>query len=425
MTGLAAGSARAAENDTTSTAWTDVTSSTTVDASVPSTSFDGQVDLEEQGSTQERRGYFAVTVTGVPSNATGVALTGRFFKRHATQAGTLELHSTSSFDETTLVYNNAPAVGSLVDTESLSGSGTGEYFEMSLGSVSGNGTYYYVFTAPSTQNAWLYVASDDYTGSCVPTCQDQATEDAARRPKVKATWNTWTLTSSNDFSDSTSWLTAWYQYDTRLSSGVCTRPSHAAVTSGVLRLRMAYRSTGTGNGSPACGAEWYTGTAALRTSYGGTDIAVQFDMKLTPSGVTGVNAWQNWVMGWPSSGTVNWWDAEQDFLEGVNSGSGAMNLHYQNTNPCCVSQTISFDKTAWHNYRVEVLSTTHKVRIYVDGTLAVDYTGDADTVMTAARYFILQQECYAGGSSAGACPSGTTGEVWMDYDNLKTYTLAV
>jgi PKD repeat protein len=236
---------------------------------------------------------------------------------------------------------------------------------------------------------------------------------------------TWTTLASYDFTDG-AFPAAFYAYDTRLASGICTRSSHATVVNGALELKLSYEASGSGYGSPSCGAEWYAGTVAARSAYGGSDIAIEFDAQLVPSGVTNVGSHQNWAMGWKASANpLPWYQTEQDFCEGRLLNYCQTYLHYQDGSPCCIDGPgYTYDKTAWHHWRFESLSTTHQVRVYLDGNLVWDYQGDATTVTTGARIWILQQEC-ASDTSSYVCPSGTVGTVLQRYDNIVLQRLAV
>jgi parallel beta-helix repeat protein len=113
-----------------------------VDASAPGTNF-GTALYVRADASPVRRAYLRFNVQGVGSSTSAVL---RFFAESSSHGG-LEAHSVSStsWDETSINYNNAPAVGATLDTTGAFGAGSWVTVDVSS-AVTGDGLVSFALT---------------------------------------------------------------------------------------------------------------------------------------------------------------------------------------------------------------------------------------------------------------------------------------
>ena len=117
-----------------------------VDSSQPTTNFGTSTSLRVDGSPTVNS-YLRFNVSGLSGTITRVRLLV-----FANSAGSLGIKASKVADttwgETTITYNTAPAIGSALNTSAAFGAGTWVTIDVS-GYVTGNGTYSFVITDPS------------------------------------------------------------------------------------------------------------------------------------------------------------------------------------------------------------------------------------------------------------------------------------
>jgi hypothetical protein len=114
----------------------------------PSTRHGGNSSLSVNAAPRERRAYVKFTVTGIPAGATAVTAVLRL-RASAASSATLTAWSVSSgWTQTSLTWNNQPALGSPV--ASRTGLAGGQYEDFDVSSqVTGNGTWALALTSSS------------------------------------------------------------------------------------------------------------------------------------------------------------------------------------------------------------------------------------------------------------------------------------
>ena len=159
-----------------------------VSAGSPSTNYGSQTQLRVDGSPVQRS-YLRFQVEGSSGTVTRVTL--RIFANNASTAG-YEIRSVNNntWVESTIRYNNAPAVGGVFDTSGSFNSGTWTTVDITP-YIAGNGTYTLALTALS--NTSISFASRE-VGNNAP----QLVVETQGEPVATATWTaTPAATSTN------------------------------------------------------------------------------------------------------------------------------------------------------------------------------------------------------------------------------------
>ena len=108
--------------------------------------------LTVNGPPGERRAYVKFTVTGIPADSTGVTAVLRLWVSQSSSATFTAWAVPSTWTESTLTWNNQPALGASV--ASVTTVTAGQYRELNVSShVTGNGTFALALTGSSTSQA--------------------------------------------------------------------------------------------------------------------------------------------------------------------------------------------------------------------------------------------------------------------------------
>ena len=106
--------------------------------------------LTVNGAPGERRGYVKFTVTSIPADSTEVSAVLRLWATTSSPATFTARAVPTTWSESTLTWNNQPALGTAVD--SVTGVTAGQYRELDVsGHVTGNGTFALAVTGSATQ----------------------------------------------------------------------------------------------------------------------------------------------------------------------------------------------------------------------------------------------------------------------------------
>lgn len=119
------------------------TKDATVKFAVPTTNFGTALFIHASAEAgQEKRTYLQFTVSGLPTGATGISAQLKITVDSGSsgQAVTLYRVSDNAWDESTIVWNNKPAMGTAISTVSNHTSGSASVWDVSA-YVTGNGTY--------------------------------------------------------------------------------------------------------------------------------------------------------------------------------------------------------------------------------------------------------------------------------------------